>query len=73
MKAAGGAVNDPADIDAALDEATNLLNAYMDSLLVKYHCVEQDYDYLMSQLTPEEKAIIKELKTNIFNVIQPVA
>ena len=45
----------------------------MNSLLVKYHCGEQDYDDLMAQLTAEEKDKIKELKKNIFNVIRPVA
>ena len=73
MKAAGGAADDLDDIDAALDEATNVLNDYMNSLLDKYHCSEQDYDALMAQLTAEEKDKIKELKKNIFNVIQPVA
>ena len=69
MKAAGGAADDLDDIDAA----TNVLNDYMNSLLDKYHCGEQDYDALMAQLTAEEKDKIKELKKNIFNVIQPVA
>ena len=45
----------------------------MNSLLVKYHRGEQDYGDLMAQLTAEEKDKIKELKKNIFNVIQPVA
>ena len=71
MKAAGGTADDPADIDEALDEATEILNAYMSSLLVKYHCTDQDDDCLMSRLTPEEKDKIKELKTNIFNVLRP--
>ena len=31
------------------------------------------YDDLMAQLTAEEKDKIKELKKNIFNVIQPMA
>ena len=73
MKVAGGAADDLDDIDAALDAATNVLNDYMNSLLDKYHCGEQDYDALMAQLTAEEKDKIKELKKNIFNVIQPVA